>query len=108
MEVMAQRRTAHSVRVTTAPRSRAEEQAGRQRRYLISMGIRTLCFVGAVIADGWLRWVLVAAAVLLPYVAVVFANTEGRRDDGFLLDDPGAADRPTELPGARPPGPDTP
>ena len=108
MEAMAQRRTAHSVRVTTAPRSRAEEQAGRQRRYLISMGIRTLCFVGAVIADGWLRWVLVAAAVLLPYVAVVFANTEGRRDDGFLLDDPGAADRPTELPGARPPGPDTP
>ena len=103
-----QRRTAHSVRVTTAPRSRAEEQAGRQRRYLISMGIRTLCFVGAVIADGWLRWVLVAAAVLLPYVAVVFANTEGRRDDGFLLDDPGASDRPTELPGARPPGPDTP
>ena len=61
MEAMAQRRTAHSVRVTTAPRSRADEQAGRQRRYLISMGIRTLCFVGAVIADGWLRWVLVAA-----------------------------------------------
>ena len=108
MEVMAQRRTAHSVRVTTAPRSRADEQAARQRRYLISMGIRTLCFVGAVIADGWLRWVLVAAAVLLPYVAVVFANTEGRRDDGFLLDDPGASDRPTELPGVRPPGPDTP
>ena len=108
MEVMAQRRTARSVRVTTAPTSRAEEQAGRQRRYLISMGIRTLCFIGAVVADGWLRWLLVAAAVLLPYVAVVFANTEGRRDDGFLLDDPGEASPFGELPGPRPPGSDTP
>jgi hypothetical protein len=108
MEAMAQRRTAHSVRVTTAPRSRADEQAARQRRYLISMGIRTLCFVGAVVADGVLRWVLVAGAVLLPYLAVVFANTEGRRDDGFLLDDPGAPTPPPELPGTRPPGPDTP
>ena len=64
--------------------------------------------LGAVIAEGWLRWVLVAAAILLPYVAVVFANTEGRRDDGFLLDDPGSATPPAELPDPRPKGPDTP
>ena len=46
----------------------------RTRRYLISMGIRTACFLGAVVADGWLRWVLVAGALVLPYVSVVFAN----------------------------------
>jgi hypothetical protein len=46
----------------------------RTRRYLISMGIRTVCFLGAVVVDGWLRWVLVAAALVLPYVSVVFAN----------------------------------
>jgi hypothetical protein len=46
----------------------------RTRRYLISMGIRTVCFLGAVVADGWLRWVLVAGALVLPYVSVVFAN----------------------------------
>ncbi|MGI8645083.1 MAG: DUF3099 domain-containing protein [Nocardioides sp.] len=97
---MTQRRTAGPVRVTTAPVSRAEELAGRQRRYLISMAIRTACFVGAVVADGWLRWVLVAGAVLLPYVAVVVANAEGRRDDGYLLDDPGPATRVQELPSA--------
>jgi hypothetical protein len=46
----------------------------RTRRYLISMGIRTVCFLGAVVVDGWLRWVLVAGALVLPYVSVVFAN----------------------------------
>ena len=26
---------------------------------LISMAIRTACFIGAVVTDGWVRWVLV-------------------------------------------------
>lgn len=42
------------------------------------MGLRTACFVGAILASGWLRWTLVVGAVLLPYVAVVAANA-GRR-----------------------------
>jgi Protein of unknown function (DUF3099) len=88
---MSPRRAADPVRVTTAPLSISDERAGRQRRYLISMAVRTLCFVGAVVVgEGVLRWVLIAGAVFLPYVAVVFANSEGRRDDGYLLDDPGA------------------
>lgn len=49
------------------------------RRYLLSMGIRTLCFVLAVIALAGLHWTLVGwtlvvAAVILPYIAVVMAN----------------------------------
>ncbi len=47
------------------------------KRYLISMGIRTVCVVLAVIVDGPLRWLFVAGAVLLPYVAVVMANVVG-------------------------------
>jgi len=43
------------------------------------MLLRTLCFVGAVVADGWLRWTLVAGAIFLPYVAVVLANAATRR-----------------------------
>lgn len=62
------------VEVTTAAESRSGEIAARQRRYLISMGLRTLCFVLAVVTTGWVRWAFVAAAVLLPYVAVVAAN----------------------------------
>ena len=46
----------------------------RKKRYLISMSIRTVCFVLSVVAHGWLRWVFVAFAVFLPYVAVVMAN----------------------------------
>ena len=46
----------------------------RMRRYLISMSVRTVCFVLAVVFDGWVRWVFVAFAVFLPYVAVVVAN----------------------------------
>ena len=45
------------------------------RTYLIQMGIRVACFLGAYFVDGWLRWALVAAAVFLPYIAVVGANT---------------------------------
>ena len=60
--------------VTSAPVSARDERAGRTRRYLVMMGIRTLCFVAAFVTDGWVRWTCVALAVLLPYVAVVLAN----------------------------------
>jgi hypothetical protein len=72
------------VRITTAPESHETEMAHRQKRYMISMGIRTLCFVAAVLADGWLRWVLVALAFVLPYVAVVMANSASPRIEGTL------------------------
>ena len=75
-----------AVRITTASASRNEEIAGRQRRYVISMTIRTMCFVAAiVVGPGWPRWVLVAAALLLPYVAVVMANATHSRSDEFAL-----------------------
>ena len=60
--------------VTAVRRGKSDDLAQRQKRYLISMGIRTVCFVLAVVASGWVRWVLIAAAVALPYLSVVFAN----------------------------------
>ncbi|MDL4820723.1 DUF3099 domain-containing protein [Actinomadura sp. OS1-43] len=65
--------------VTDAPRPMSEDVGYRQRRYLWSMGLRTVCFVGAVVsvvagAPVWLAGVLVVGALLLPYVAVIFAN----------------------------------
>ncbi len=59
---------------TTAPPNLREEQTSRIRRYLFTMGIRTACFVLAVVTTGWLRWTFVAFAVVLPYVAVVAVN----------------------------------
>jgi hypothetical protein len=73
------------VRITTAPESPEQEIAHRQKRYLISMGIRTVCFLAAImVGSGWLRWVLVAAALLLPYVAVIMANSASPRVEGTM------------------------
>ncbi len=53
------------------------------------MAIRTACFVGAVVVGpGWLRWVLVVGAFILPYVAVVMANSAGPRIEGADLVQP--------------------
>lgn len=68
--------------VTTAPESLADEQAVRIRRYLFTMGIRTTCFVLAVVTSGWVRWTCVVLAVVLPYIAVVLANAVRPRIGG--------------------------
>jgi hypothetical protein len=90
------------IRITTASAGAAADIASRQRRYLIAMGIRTLCFLavaGLAISHAgpsWLPWVFVVGAVALPYVAVVMANATRTKSDGFaLLDGPS---RENELP----------
>lgn len=91
-----------AVRITTAATSPQADISARQRRYVISMTIRTLCFVSAiVVGPGVLRWVLVAAAVLLPYVAVVMANAVTTKSDGFDL--PAGQFGARELDGGRDP-----
>jgi hypothetical protein len=62
------------VSITSAKYAHSDEIPGRMKRYLISMAIRTICFIGAVIAPNPYRWFLIAGAVLLPYFAVVIAN----------------------------------
>src|SRR3954449_13248965 len=82
------------VRITTAPESPEQDMAHRQKRYMISMGIRTLCFVAAIlVGPGWLRWVLVAAAFVLPYIAVVMANSASPRVEGTLPPGPASTHR---------------
>lgn len=83
-----------AVRITTAASSRNVDIATRQKRYLLSMSLRTICFVGAIIANlagvDWLWPILVVGALVLPYVAVVMANAAGPRQDGFSLMGPAA------------------
>lgn len=53
----------------------AADQARRERKYLIQMGVRIVCFVAAIlVAPSWLTWVFAAAAIVLPYSAVLIAN----------------------------------
>jgi Protein of unknown function (DUF3099) len=87
------------IRITTASAGAGADIALRQRRYLIAMGVRTLCFLAvAVLAithagPGWLPWVFVVGAVVLPYVAVVMANAASTRSDGFSLLDASSQDK---------------
>ena len=64
--------------VTEAQRSRSEDISYRERRYLIMMAIRVVCFVIAVIVfakgGGWLTAIPAVGAIAIPYFAVVFAN----------------------------------
>ena len=60
--------------ITSAQKSLSSDQPGRQRRYFISMMIRTDCFILAVVLPSPFRWIALAGAVFLPYIAVVVAN----------------------------------
>lgn len=53
--------------------------ASREKRYAITMGIRTACFLGMIFVPGPFRWVLLAGAVFLPYIAVILANQANTR-----------------------------
>ena len=75
------RRVVHEI--TDAKPSLSEDIGRREKRYLIQMGIRTICLILAVLVDApWpIRALFVAGAVFLPYFAVVGANAgreEGR------------------------------
>jgi hypothetical protein len=83
---MARHQAGDPVRITTASASRDEDIAARQKRYLLAMGFRTVCFVAAIfVTTGWLRVLLIIAALVLPYVAVVMANAGSSKSDGFAL-----------------------
>jgi hypothetical protein len=86
-------------RVTNAPVPLDVDISRRTRRYLIQMGIRTVCFVLAIVVPGVLRWVFLGAAIVLPYVAVLLANAgrEGQAVTPMGVDPrqlPAGGDRP--------------
>jgi hypothetical protein len=60
--------------LTSATKALSNDLSGRQKRYFISMMIRTLCFVLTVILPSPFRWFALFGAVTLPYIAVVIAN----------------------------------
>jgi hypothetical protein len=55
--------------------SRTAEIRTRERRYVYMMLVRVVCFVAATLVfHGPARWLAVAVAVLIPWLAVVLAN----------------------------------
>jgi hypothetical protein len=65
--------------VTDAQPSLSADIGRREKRYLIQMGIRTLCLILAVVVPlPWpYRLLFIAGAVFLPYIAVIGANERG-------------------------------
>ncbi|WP_228994260.1 DUF3099 domain-containing protein [Streptomyces sp. DH8] len=65
------------IRITGARQGLTEDVRGRQRRYVISMSVRTVSVVLAAVLWNVERHVAIVAlvlGVLLPYIAVVIAN----------------------------------
>lgn len=72
--------------ITNARTAASREMASREKRYAITMAIRTACFVAMIFVSGPMRWVLLAGAIFLPYIAVILANQANTKvqDDGPL------------------------
>ena len=72
--------------ITSARTGTSRELASREKRYAITMAIRTACFVSMIFVSGPMRWVLLAGAVFLPYIAVLLANQANTKtpDDAAL------------------------
>lgn len=63
--------------ITEAPVNADDEYNQRRKKYLIMMIIRALCIIGAATTftySGWLAAAFVAAALVLPWCAVLIAN----------------------------------
>ncbi|MFE9254410.1 DUF3099 domain-containing protein [Streptomyces sp. NPDC006879] len=86
MEVRRKRNETEVFRITGARQGLEEDVRGRQRRYVISMSVRTLSVILTAVLWNVERHVAVVTLVvgaLLPYVAVVIANA-GRENTPSL------------------------
>lgn len=70
--------------ITSARNSRSLDLEERQRRYLITMGLRTACFLAFLVVPGWWKLVALAGAALLPAIAVLLANNADHHPPGTV------------------------
>lgn len=79
------RHVEESFLVTTAGKSPRQELRERTRRYLVTMGIRVVCFILAIVLFElnlhWAAGFAVAGSLILPWVAVVMANAGPQRSE---------------------------
>ena len=82
--------------ITHAALSHSDDMSRRQHRYLITMSIRTACFVGLWLTPGVWRWSFLVGAAVLPAIAVVLGNAADRRS--VVVDDtvPSTGETPRE------------
>lgn len=65
--------------ITSAGRGRTLDADERNKRYLITMGLRTAFFVAFFFVPGWWKIACLLTAALLPAIAVLLANAADNR-----------------------------
>ncbi|OYN94698.1 hypothetical protein CGZ96_17690 [Enemella evansiae] len=89
--------------ITSVRPGRSSDLSARERRYLLTMGIRVACFIGMIFIGGVGRWVLLVGAAFLPAIAVMLANVIDKRGEGSRAaplpdtDRPALPERSTEV-----------
>lgn len=74
--------------ITSLSSSPTDERRSRMIKYSVAMGLRLVCIAACFVTPGW--WLLIPAlgAIILPYFAVVVANTVAP-PDGRSVERPG-------------------
>jgi hypothetical protein len=68
--------------ITSARVPKSLDADQRNKRYLISMLVRVMCFLGGCFTPSPWNWVLFAGAAIIPPVAVMLANAVDLRSHG--------------------------
>lgn len=88
--------------ITSLVGSRSEDIRDREKRYIAAMLFRVVCLVGAVLLfSGLLQIVAIVIAVIMPWLAVVFANQPRPAPPAPALAFDEARHRDRSLPAAR-------
>ncbi|GAB2514551.1 DUF3099 domain-containing protein [Paramicrobacterium agarici] len=88
--------------ITTLGMTPEQERHRRVIKYSVAMGVRMVCIVLMLFSHGWWLLVFAIGAIVLPYVAVVIANTPVRthteleRPDGVVVIPQNRNDSPHE------------
>lgn len=75
--------------LTSLPPSPTAERRSRAVKYSIAMGIRMVCVICLIFAQGWWLLFFAVGAIVLPYFAVVLANV-GTAGESGSVERPGA------------------
>ncbi|RMB60278.1 DUF3099 domain-containing protein [Tessaracoccus antarcticus] len=74
--------------ITSAGRSRTLDIDERNKRYLITMVLRTACFIAFLVVPGWWKVAALVGAAILPAFAVLFANATDNRPPPLASPEP--------------------
>lgn len=65
--------------ITTAARSQSDQIHDRIVRYMWTMAVRTVFFILAAVIHNWWSILFITLSVVLPWIAVIYANSGAER-----------------------------